>query len=65
MLLVVIFIGDAPFNGRRFSVPRTEAGDFGWTSRGGHDIAVYLMEFYTCPRVLRVSLSCVWYVCGW
>ena len=65
VLLVVIFIRDAPFNGGRSPVPRTEAPDLGWTRWRGHDIAVYLIEFYTCPRVLRIGSPSVLYVCRW
>jgi hypothetical protein len=49
VLLVIIFIGDASFDGGRFPMPGTEAANPGWTSWRGHDIVVYPIEFYTCP----------------
>lgn len=65
MFLVIIVIGDATFDRGRFPMPRAKAANPGWTSWGGHGIVEYLIEFYTCPGVLRFGFSCTVYVCRW
>ena len=63
MLLVVIFVRSAPFDGGGFPMPRAEAADPGWTSWRGHDTVLNSIEFYTCPRVLGGGSS--WVLCRW
>lgn len=62
---VRIVTGGPRFDGGRPSVSRAEAADPGWTSWGGHDIPVYLTEFYTCPRLFRVGVLRGLRVCHW
>ena len=64
-LFVRIFANGAWFDGGRPPVPRAEAAKPGWTSWGGHDIAVYLTQSYTCPQSLGAGVSCVLGVCRW
>jgi hypothetical protein len=65
LVLLVRIIADVSFDGGRPPVPRAKAAEPGWTGWRGHDIVVYAIELYTCPRFLGVGVSRVLQVCRW